>query len=110
MGFLSARVFSLVFGIVYTITIVWNLPLFRYYPAVERFSLTDLADRSLGPAMSWFGWMGWAFVIAIVAAAIVPRKIADKIPDGTWIFVTLLVFAGGFYREAEWFFEFTPFR
>ena len=103
-GFLSARVFSLVFGIVYAIAITGNYPLFRYYPAVGRFSLTDLADKTLGPAMSWFGWMGWAFVIAAVAAAIVPRKLADRIPGSAFWIVALLMFAGGFYRELEWFF------
>jgi hypothetical protein len=104
MGFLSARVFSLVFGVVYTIAITGNYPLFRYYPAVERFSLTDLADKTLGPAMSWFGWMGWAFVIAVVAAAIVPRKVADQIPGWFYGLLVVAMFAGGFYREMEWFF------
>lgn len=104
-GLLSARVFSLVFGVVYTITITGNYPLFRYYPAVGRFSWTDLADKSLGPAMSWFGWMAWAFVIAVVLAAIVPRKLADRIPAGVFWLVPLAIFAGGFYREQEWFFK-----
>jgi len=104
MSFLSARVFSLVFGLVYTYTVGWHVPLFRYYPAVERFSLTDLADKTLGPAMSWFGWMGWAFVIALVAAAIVPRKFADKIPGWAFAVVCVAMAAAGWHREAEWFF------
>ena len=103
MSFLSARVFSLVFGLGYAYTVGWNVPLFRYYPAVERFSWVDLADKSLGPAMSWFGWMAWAFVIAIVAAAIVPRKVADKIPGWVFPVVVIAMAAAGWHREGEWF-------
>ena len=100
---LSARVFSLVFGIGYTITVLGNFPLFRYYPAVGRFSWVDLADKTLGPAMSWFGWMAYAAIPAVILAAIVPRKIADKIPAVVFWLIPLAIFVGGFYRELEWF-------
>lgn len=104
-GFLSARVFSLVFAIVYTIDVVGNYAMFRYYPAVGRFSMVDLADKSLGPAMSWFGWMAWAFIFAIVAAAVVPRKLADRLPGALYWVAALAMFAAGFYREQDWFFK-----
>jgi hypothetical protein len=99
----SAQVFTLVFGIGYAIAVYINYPLFRYYPLVERFSLHDLVDRTLGPAMTWYGWMAIAAVPALVAALIVPKRIGERIPEALLWFVPALIFAAGFYREREWF-------
>ena len=101
--FFSPRTFSLVFGLGYTVAIVGNYPLFRYYPLVGRYSLTDLVDLTLGPAMSWYGWMGYAAVVAVIASLIVPKRLDDKIWAGVFYVLPLIIFLGGYYREQSWF-------
>ena len=101
---ISPRVFSLVFGVVYAVVVAGNFPLFIYYPQVGRFTLTDLADPSLGPEMFYYGWIASAGIVALVLAAIVPKNIAGRIPLSAFWLVPLLMFAGGFYRERAWFF------
>src|SRR5262249_18366899 len=99
----SARVFSLVFGLAYAAAVYINYPLFRYYPLAQQFSLQDLKDPALGPAMSWFGWIAVGLIAALVASAVVPKRIGDRIP--AWIFwiVIVLMFVAAWQRERDWF-------
>lgn len=99
----SARVFTLVFCVGYSLAITINYPLFRYYPLVERFSLHDLVDRTLGPAMSWYGWMAIAAIPAAVLAVVVPNRIGDRIPEAVFWVLPFIVLMAGFYCEREWF-------
>jgi hypothetical protein len=100
----SARVFTLVFEIGYAISVYSNHPLFRYYPLTKRFSLHDLADRSLGPAMSYYGWIVIAAIPAALLAALVPNRIGDRIPVAVYWILPLVVFAVGVNNERAWFF------
>jgi len=102
----SPRVFSLIFAVVYTLDITFNWPMFRYYPFLGRFAWGDLstypnAPSPLGPSMQWFGWMGWAFVAALVAAAIIPKKIGNRIPGVVFFIVPIIIMAGAYIREKE---------
>lgn len=101
--FLSARAFTLFFGIGYALTIYFNWPLFRYYPLINRFTLADLPGREQGPAMSWYGWIATAAIIGAVAALVIPKRFADRIWVGVFWLVPLIMLAAGFYREQEWF-------
>jgi hypothetical protein len=102
-GLFSARVFSLVFGIGYAIAVYSNHPLFRYYPLVKRWSLHDLVDQSLGPAMSWYGWIAAAAIPAVLLAALVPNRIGDRIPAAVFWIVPFVMFLVGCYNERAWF-------
>jgi hypothetical protein len=99
----SARVFTLIFGIGYAIAVYIDIPLFRYYPLVNRFSLHDLVDRSLGPAMSWYGWIAIAAIPALVLAALVPNHIGERIPAALYWIVPFAMFLAGCYHERAWF-------
>ncbi len=101
--YISLPFFSLAFGITYTLAVVFNWPLFRYYPLVKRFSFTDLADRTLGPAMAWYGWQMTAAVVALAAAVIVPKRWAERLWPGLYWLIPIAVIFGGFYREQDWF-------
>lgn len=99
----SARVFTLVFGIGYAVSVLLNLPLFRYYPLVQRFSLSDLTDVTLGPAMSWYGWIAGGLLPAILAALLVPNRLGARIPAAVlWLVPPLMLWAG-WQHEQEWF-------
>ena len=100
----SARVFTLVFGIAYTITVYLDHPLFRYYPHAGKFSLHDLTDRSLGPAMSWYGWIAMAAIPAVLVAAVVPRRLGDRVPAVVFWILPLVMLLAGWHRERSWFF------
>jgi hypothetical protein len=99
----SARVATLVFGIAYAIAVYVDVPLFRYYPLVQRWSLHDLATQSLGPAMSWYGWIATAAIPAVVLALLVPNRNGERIPAAVFWLVPLVMFAAGWYHERAWF-------
>jgi len=99
----STRVFTLVFGIGYAVAVYVNYPLFRFYPLVMRFSLHDLVDPSLGPAMSWYGWIATAAVPALLVAAFVPKRVGDRIPAAVFWIVPFVMLLAGWYRERDWF-------
>ena len=99
----SARVFTLVFGLGQAVAVFGNYPLFRYYPLPRRFSLQDLADSSLGPAISWYGWIATATVLAVLVAAVIPKRIGDRIPAAVFWIVPLIMIAAAWYRERQWF-------
>ena len=101
--FFSARVFTLVFGIGHAVAVFGNYPLFRYYPLPGRFSLHDLADSSFGPVMSWYGWIATAAVLAVSMAAIIPKRLGDRIPAAVFWIVPFVMIAAAWYREREWF-------
>lgn len=101
--FFSAPVLSLLFGVGYAFAVYVNVPLFRYYPLVNRFSLTDLATASLGPAMAWYGWIATGLVFALVVTPFVPRRIGDKLPAPVFWLVVAAMFVAAGYRERDWF-------
>lgn len=98
-----ARVFTLVFGIAYAVVVHIDQPLFRYYPLVNRWSLHDLKDLSLGPAMSWYGWIALAAIPALLLSVIVPRRIGERIPEAVYWLLPVVMFLVGWYHERTWF-------
>jgi hypothetical protein len=102
-GRLSPVVFTLAFGVAYAVAVVFQYPLFVYYPLVDRFSWTDLRDPALGPEMFYYGWITTAAIVAVLAAGLVPKRVADRVPVILLWLVPLLMLAGGFYRERDWF-------
>ena len=100
--FFSARIFSLTFGLGYAAAVYVNYPLFRYYPLVKRFSLHDLPTTSLGPAITWYGWIAAAAVFAGIVTALIPKRIGDRIPAAVFWIVIIIIFVAAFYREREW--------
>jgi hypothetical protein len=100
---LSAPTFSLTFGLGYAMAVFLNYPLFRYYPLYQRFSLHDLKTTSLGPAMSWYGWISVGALCAAIVTPLIPKRLGDRIPTtGFWI-VIVAMFAAAFFRERAWF-------
>ena len=99
----SARLFTVLFGGGYTLAVWINYPLFRYYPLVQRFSVHDLADRTLGPAMSWYGWIATAALPAALICVVVPRRWGDRVPAAVFWLVPVAMLLAGWYREKSWF-------
>ena len=102
-NFFSARVFTLVFGLGYTAAIFGDFPMFRYYPLTGQFSLHDLTDPALGPAMTWYGWIATAAVLATIIAAIIPKRFGDLLPAAVIWIVPIVMIAAAWYQEREWF-------
>ncbi len=98
----SALVFSTVFGLVYTVCFYRNWALFRFYPAYSQFSLGPLGPEA-GPAILWYGWIGWAVLISAGAAVLVPRRLAERVgPTVVWA-TGAAVLLGILIYERRWF-------
>jgi hypothetical protein len=102
MGF-SLRVFSLVFGLVYTAAHLMGMPLWRYYPLVDKFSTHDLVDLANGPSMNWYGWQSYGLIAGVICAVIIPRRIGNKIPAAVFYVLPIVILVCGFYTERQWF-------
>jgi hypothetical protein len=103
--FISLRALSILFIAGYCAAVIGNWPLFRYYPLVGQFSLIDIPDKSLGPAMTWYGWMATAAIPALIAAAVfkltVPDRWRERFVPLLWL-APLAVLVAGYIREQEW--------
>ena len=95
-------VFSIAAGIAYTLAYYFDWSLFRYYIMENRFHLTEQPDAA-GPPILWYGWLATAVLAGIVAAAIVPPRLAARLPaDLLWLMPVVLMVAALMY-EKRWF-------
>jgi len=82
------RTFAVAFAIsapvMYVICVLWNLPLFTFHPATNRFAWGWEAARSgEGPAMYWYGWTATIILVGGfvgLAATMLPDSISRRIP------------------------------
>jgi len=95
-------VFSLAACLAYTAAYYFDWPLFRYYLVSGGLSF-GVQPESAGAPILWYGWLMAAALVGILAAAIVPRAAALRIPpDLLWIVPVASVLAAFLY-EARWF-------
>jgi hypothetical protein len=75
---------AIVGTLVYSICLFFNLPIFTYHPAVNRFEWGYGPSRSgEGPAMYWYGWTATTLIVAPLIgflATLLPESMAKKIP------------------------------
>ena len=100
-------IFSIGFALAYAYAVMQNVTLFRYYPLIDKFSLTDLADRTIGPAMTWYGWIAYGLiggvVLSVIGSVIVPRRFIDRLWPGVYCLIPLIMLWAGWVRERDWF-------
>ena len=80
----SAKIFSLLFGILYTICFYVDIALFRYYPETHEFHWQMTPDA--GPAILWYGWLAVAAMARAAVGLLVPSKWADSLWCG-WVWL-----------------------
>ncbi len=98
-----AIIFSIVFGVVYSLCFYYNWALFAYYPQVNEVHVSSLLVEALGPPILWYGWMATAALASAAAAFAVPRGMSDRLWDGwAWIIPGALVVVILIY-EKRWF-------
>jgi len=98
----SFKIFSILFGVIYTLAFYFNWQMFRYYPLVGRFSVAALPKAS-GPPINWYGWIATAAIVSALAAIAVPRKLAERLPVGLSWQIPTLVLVVIFIYEKRWF-------
>ena len=95
-------VFSLAAGIAYTLAYYFDRSLFQYYLAENRFHFFA-AGETEGPSILWYGWLATAAVAGAIMAAVVPPRLASRLPpDLVWLVPSVLIFAALMY-EKRWF-------
>lgn len=100
-------VFSIVFCILYVLSLYYNFALFTYIPKARTFHLLVYAPpANLAPAMYWYGWiltstLGAAIVAG--AASLAPPQVLARLPASMiWIVPSgLILFL--VYILREWF-------
>jgi hypothetical protein len=105
-------VFSIVFAVLYVLSMDNNWALFTYFARAREFHplvATPPTPRA-GPAMYWYGWLATAAIGAAIATAVAavvpPRWTAWLWPGFTWavplavILVLLFLLRGWFIRVA----------
>lgn len=98
----SLKVFSILFGIAYSVCFYMEWALFRYYPETNRFYWKMHPQD--GPAILWYGWIASALLVSGAIALIVPRRLADRVSnDMVWMVTVALVVVILIY-EKQWFF------
>lgn len=96
-------IFSILFGIVYTLAFFFSLALFKYYPLVRQFHIDD-QPKTAGPPISWYGWIATALLVSLPIALAVPRRWADRLsPTWAGLIPAALVVIVLIY-EKRWFF------
>lgn len=84
----SFRTFALTFAIVgpiiYCVCLHFNLPLFTFHPATNRFAWGFEAARvGEGPNMTWYGWTAMTILVGSAVgyvATFLPEHITKRIP------------------------------
>ena len=98
----SLKIFSIVFGVIYTVSFYVDLALFRYYPETHHFYWKMHAAD--GPAILWYGWLVTSLLVSVAVALIVPRRLADRLHDDmVWLLPVAVVVVILIY-EKQWFF------
>jgi hypothetical protein len=78
--------------------------MFRYYPALGAFSLEPQPLATAGLPINWYSWLLGAFVVSLVAALLMPRRLAERLPHA-WVWgVNLAVIVGIMVYERRWFY------
>jgi len=84
-----ATTFSATFCCVYVWAVASNRPLFLYYPLHGdlRWGIQPLLSfEASGPAISWYGIMATAAIVATAAAICVPRRLGGMLAPYIWLF------------------------
>ena len=95
-------IFSISFGIVYTLAFYFGIAAFKYYPLVRQFHIAD-QPKTAGPPISWYGWIVLALLVSGPLAFAVPKRIADRLsPTWAGLIPAALIFLVLLY-EVRWF-------
>lgn len=102
MSYPSFKIFSVLFGVVYATVFYMEWALFRYYPETNAFYLAQ--HREDGPAILWYGWLAIAAIVSAAIAFVVPRRMAEQLPNEVVWGVPLALVVIMFIYEKQWFF------
>jgi hypothetical protein len=102
------KVFSMVYGVAYMAmffhTVLTGNALVWYYPLLGGFRGEPQPLQEAGQPILWYSWLFGATVISVVAALLVPRSWAARVP-GSWVWgVPLFTILGILVYERRWFY------
>ena len=97
----SVEIFSMLFGIVYLTCFYMDWAPFRYYPDARTFHLRMTPQD--GPAILWYGWLAAAAVVSAAVAALVPRRLGERMWPGLAWAVPLIIVVLVLLYERRWF-------
>jgi len=63
-----------------------------------------MQHREDGPAILWYGWLAVAAIVSAAVALIVPRRLAERLPNEFVWGVQLALVIIMFIYEKQWFF------
>ena len=101
MKYPSLKIFTLLFGAIYTVSFYVDFALFRYYPETGEFHWQ--MTEGVGPPILWYGWIATAALVSAGIALLVPRRWADGLWSGSVWLVPVIVVVVILIYETRWF-------
>jgi hypothetical protein len=80
-------IYAVIFTLIYTYAVYKDLALVTYHPKLGVWDLGRTPSRD-GPAMYWYGFVLYAFVLAVPLTALcafIPEKVLEKLWSLTWL-------------------------
>jgi hypothetical protein len=79
--------FAIAYCGAYAVAFAQDWPLFTYYPLTGEWFWGAAKIAGKGPAMAWYGLMGFAVLVATVAALLIPLRLAERLTvNALWVF------------------------
>ena len=101
MRYSSFKIFTMLFGAIYTASFYWDLAPFRYYPETREFHWQMTPEA--GPPILWYGWLVTAALASAGIAMLVPDRWADRLgSEWVWALPVVAVVVILIY-EMRWF-------
>jgi hypothetical protein len=101
VSYASLKTIPLVFGPVYFASFIMSWTFIYYYPETSTFYWQAHPDD--GPAILWYGWLVNGALASLAAAVIVPRRLADRLPNRLVALAPVLLTVAILIYESRWF-------
>ena len=89
--------FMFSYSVAYALVLAKKWPLFVYYPLHDNFNWGPKLLKGIGPAMTWYGLIASACLIAVFVAFVVPDRVfVTAFRNNFWLFPAATILLAAF--------------
>jgi hypothetical protein len=83
----SPLIFMVMYCLIYSVSLVYDAPVFLYYPLHDLVTWGPVPVPGHGPAMAWYGILANSLLISAVASFVLPdRWVTGMFRNFAWAF------------------------